>query len=253
MTHRSPFVAAASLALAAALASPAAAQKAPSTDDEKTIYALGVSVARNLEPFDLNAEELEFLFAGLRDEVGGKEPAVALEEYGPRIRTLAEARTTATAAKEKEAGEAFLAKEAAAPGAVKTASGLVKRTLEEGSGPTPGAEDTVRVHYTGTLRDGSVFDSSEKRGEPAEFRLGGVIPCWTEALQTMKVGGKAHITCPPGIAYGDRGFPGSIPPGATLAFDVELLEIVKPDAAAPPPMPAPAPQASPQAEEAPAP
>jgi len=240
MTHRSPFVAAALLALAAALAPPASAQKAPSSDDEKTIYALGVSVARNLEPFDLTPEELEFAIAGLRDEIGGKPPAVALDEYGPRIRTLAEARAKATAAKEKEAGAAFAAQEAAASGAVKTDSGLVKRTIQEGTGPSPGADDTVKVHYTGTLRDGTVFDSSVKRGEPAQFKLGGVIPCWTEALQTMKVGGKAHITCPAEIAYGERGFPGSIPPGATLAFDVELLEIVPPGAAAPAPAPAPA-------------
>jgi FKBP-type peptidyl-prolyl cis-trans isomerase FkpA len=232
MTHRSPFVAAALLALAAALAPPASAQKAPTTDDERTIYALGVSMARNLEPFGLTPAELEFLFAGVRDEVAGKEPAVSLEEYGPRIRTLAQSRSSATAAKEKEAGSAFLAQEAAASGATKTASGLVMRTISEGTGASPTAEDTVKVHYTGTLRDGTVFDSSVKRGEPAQFRLGGVIPCWTEALQAMKVGGKAHITCPPEIAYGDRGFPGSIPPGATLAFDVELLEIV-PSAAAP--------------------
>jgi FKBP-type peptidyl-prolyl cis-trans isomerase len=241
MTHRSPFVAAALLALAAALPAPASAQKAPGTDDEKTIYALGVSVARNLEPFALTPEELEFVIAGLRDELTGKEPAVSLDQYGPRIRTLAQARAEATAAQEKEAGQAFAAQEAAASGAKKSASGLVTRTIQEGSGASPGPEDTVKVHYTGTLRDGSVFDSSVKRGEPAQFKLGGVIPCWTEALQTMKVGGKAHITCPAEIAYGDRGFPGSIPPGATLAFDVELLEIVKPEAGAEAP-PAAAPQ-----------
>jgi FKBP-type peptidyl-prolyl cis-trans isomerase FkpA len=239
MTHRSPFVAAALFALAAALAPSASAQKAPTTDDEKTIYALGVSVARNLEPFELTPEELEFVIAGLRDEIAGKPSAVALEEYGPRIRTLAQTRATATAAKEREAGQAFAAQEAAAPGATKKPSGLILRTVQEGTGPSPSADDTVKVHYTGTLRDGTVFDSSTKRGEPAQFKLGGVIPCWTEALQTMKVGGKAHITCPAEIAYGDRGFPGSIPPGATLAFDVELLEIVKPEpGAAPAPAPA---------------
>jgi FKBP-type peptidyl-prolyl cis-trans isomerase FkpA len=228
MTHRSPFVAAALVALAAALAPPASAQKAPSTDEEKTIYALGVSVARNLEPFELTPEELEFVISGLRDEVAGKPSAVSLEEYGPRIRTLAQSRATATATKEKEAGKAFAAEAAAAPGAVTTPSGLVKRVIEEGTGPSPTAEDTVKVNYTGKLRDGKVFDSTADRGEPAQFKLNGVIPCWTEALQTMKVGGKAHITCPSDIAYGDRGFPGTIPPGATLSFEVELLEIVKP-------------------------
>lgn len=239
MTHRHPFVAAALLALATAQAPPASAEKVPTTDDEKTIYALGVSMARNLASFALTPAELEFLFAGVRDEAAGKEPAVPLEQFGPRIRTLAETRTKAAAAKEKEAGATFLVAEAGATGAVKTDSGLVIRTLTEGSGSSPTTTDTVRVHYTGRLRDGTVFDSSEKRGEPAQFRLGGVIPCWTEALQTMKVGGKAHITCPPEIAYGDRGFPGSIPPGATLAFDVELLEIVAAPATTPAPEPAP--------------
>jgi FKBP-type peptidyl-prolyl cis-trans isomerase len=243
MTHRSPFAAALLLALATAVAAPAVAQKAPTTDDEKTIYALGVSVARNLEPFALTPAEIDFVIAGLRDELAGKESAVPLDQFGPRIRELAQTRATATAAKEKEAGVAFAAKAAAEPGAVKTDSGLIKRTIQEGTGPSPTAEDTVKVHYTGTLRDGTVFDSSSKRGEPAQFKLGGVIPCWTEALQGMKVGGKAHIVCPAEIAYGDRGFPGSIPPGATLAFDVELLEIVKAEAAtpmAPHPVPAPA-------------
>lgn len=239
MTHRHPFVAAALLALATAQAPPASAEKVPTTDDEKTIYALGVSMARNLASFALTPAELEFLFAGVRDEAAGKEPAVPLEQFGPRIRTLAETRTKAAAAKEKEAGATFLVAEAGATGAVKTDSGLVIRTLTEGSGSSPTTTDTVWVHYTGRLRDGTVFDSSEKRGEPAQFRLGGVIPCWTEALQTMKVGGKAHITCPPEIAYGDRGFPGSIPPGATLAFDVELLEIVAAPATTPAPEPAP--------------
>jgi FKBP-type peptidyl-prolyl cis-trans isomerase FkpA len=229
---------AAALVALAAVSTPAAAQKAPTTDDEKTIYALGVSVARNLEPFELTDAELEFLFAGLRDEIAGKEPAVALEEFGPRIRELAQARASATAAKEKEAGKAFQDQEAAAPGATKSPSGLIKRVTQEGTGATPTQDDTVKVHYEGKLRDGSVFDSSTKRGEPAQFKLGGVIPCWTEALQTMKVGEKAHITCPAEIAYGDRGFPGSIPPGATLAFDVELLEIVKADAGAPAEKPA---------------
>lgn len=225
MIHRSLFPAAALLALAA-IAAPALAQKAPSTDDEKTLYALGLSVARSLEPFQLTAAEFEFVVAGLRDQIGDKEPQVSLDEFGPRIRTLAESRTAAAAAEEREKGQEFLAKEAAASGAVKADSGLVKRVVAEGSGASPQPNDMVKVNYKGTLRDGTVFDSSEKHGEPAQFRLGGVIPCWTEALQTMKVGEKAHITCPADLAYGDRGFPGSIPPGSTLAFDVELLEIL---------------------------
>ncbi|MCI0548588.1 MAG: FKBP-type peptidyl-prolyl cis-trans isomerase [Candidatus Rokubacteria bacterium] len=227
MNHRSPWSAAAIALALAALAADAPAQKAPQSEDEKTLYVLGVSLARNLEPFRLNEDELQFIVAGLRDEVTGKPSQVAVEEYGPKIRELAQARQNQTAQEEKTAGAEFLTKEAAASGASKTSSGLIKRVLKEGSGPSPKAEDTVKVHYHGTLRDGTVFDSSVDRGEPATFGLDRVIPCWTEAVQTMKVGEKAHITCPPDIAYGDRGAPPRIKPGAALAFDVELLEIVK--------------------------
>ncbi len=109
---------------------------------------------------------------------------------------------------------------------MKTASGLIYAEVAAGGGASPKANDKVRVHYRGTLVDGTEFDSSLKRGQPAEFPLGGVIPCWTEGLQKMKVGGKARLVCPSDIAYGDQGRP-SIPPGATLIFEVELLAIVK--------------------------
>lgn len=117
------------------------------------------------------------------------------------------------------------AKSAKEPGAVVTESGLVFRSLKEGKGPSPQATDTVRVHYKGTLPDGKEFDSSYSRGQPAEFPLNRVIKCWTEGVQKLKVGGKAKLTCPPAIAYGDRGAGGVIPPGATLLFEVELLGI----------------------------
>jgi FKBP-type peptidyl-prolyl cis-trans isomerase FkpA len=110
-------------------------------------------------------------------------------------------------------------------GAVVSPSGLVFRSLKDGSGASPKASDVVRVHYRGTLPDGKEFDSSHARGEPAEFPLGRVIPCWTEGLQRMKVGGKAKLTCPPTIAYGTRGAGGVIGPNATLHFEVELLEV----------------------------
>lgn len=113
------------------------------------------------------------------------------------------------------------------PGAVVTASGLVFRSLKDGTGASPAATDTVRVHYRGTLPGGNEFDSSYGRGQPAEFPLNRVIPCWTEGLQKMKTGGKAKLTCPPGIAYGSRGAGGVIPPDATLHFEVELLGIVR--------------------------
>jgi FKBP-type peptidyl-prolyl cis-trans isomerase FkpA len=110
-------------------------------------------------------------------------------------------------------------------GAAVTASGLVYRSLREGTGASPQATDRVKVHYRGTLPDGKEFDSSYQRNEAIEFRLNGVIKCWTEGVQKMKVGGKAKLTCPPAIAYGERGAGGVIPPNATLIFEVELFGI----------------------------
>ncbi len=110
---------------------------------------------------------------------------------------------------------------------VKTASGLIYTELKAGNGPSATATDTVKVNYRGTLADGTEFDSSYKRGQPAEFPLNRVIPCWTEGVQKMKVGGKAKLVCPPSIAYGDRGAGRAVPPGATLTFEIELLDIKK--------------------------
>ena len=109
----------------------------------------------------------------------------------------------------------------------KTASGIVITTLKEGNGASPKSTDTVKVHYRGTLTNGKEFDSSYKRGTPASFPLNRVVPCWTEGMQKMKVGGKATLTCPPATAYGDRGAGGAVPPNATLTFEVELLAIEK--------------------------
>lgn len=116
---------------------------------------------------------------------------------------------------------------AADPKEEKTASGLTITTLKEGTGASPKSNDVVKVHYRGVLADGKEFDSSYKRGQPAAFPLNRVIPCWTEGLQMMKVGGKAKLVCPPNLAYGSRGAPGAIPPDSTLTFEVELLDIVK--------------------------
>jgi FKBP-type peptidyl-prolyl cis-trans isomerase FkpA len=119
----------------------------------------------------------------------------------------------------------FAQQAAKEPGAKVTASGLVFRSLQDGQGASPVASDKVKVHYRGTLPDGKEFDSSFKRNQPIDFPLNGVIPCWTEGVQLMKVGGKAKLTCPPAIAYGSRGAGGVIPPNATLQFEVELIAI----------------------------
>jgi FKBP-type peptidyl-prolyl cis-trans isomerase FkpA/FKBP-type peptidyl-prolyl cis-trans isomerase FklB len=197
------------------------------TDEQKTFYAIGLAVSQSLAPFSLSEAELELVKAGLSDGALNKERKVDLQTYGPKIQELQAARLSVVAAAEKKAGQAFLDKAAAEKGATKTASGLIISTITAGSGPSPKATDKVKVHYQGTLTDGTVFDSSIQRKEPVTFPLNGVIPCWTEGVQLMKVGGKSRLVCPSAIAYGDRGRPPVIKPGATLVFEVELLEIVK--------------------------
>lgn len=215
------------LALLVAVGAPAAAQELK-TEDQKTLYALGLVISRNLASFNLSAAELEAVKAGMTDGVLRKEPRVPLETWGPKIQGLQTARLAATAGVERKAGEAFLARAATEKGAVRTASGLIITTLKPGTGPSPKAGDKVKVHYHGTLADGTVFDSSVQRGEPITLALGnGIIRCWTEGVPMMKVGGKSRLVCPPDLAYGDQGSPPRIRPGATLVFEVELLEIVR--------------------------
>ncbi len=219
----------------AAQAKPAAAAPAFANEDEKIIYALGLSMYAALGRFDLSPAELEIVKKGLADAAAGK-PAVDLNEVGPKMDAFARARAGRIAEREKQGSAAYIAKAAAEPGAVKTASGLVYRELTPGKGASPKATDTVRVHYRGTLVNGAEFDSSYRRNQPAQFPLNGVIKCWTEGVQMMKVGGKSMLVCPSDLAYGDQGRP-SIPGGAALIFEVELLDIVAPPAAATPPAP----------------
>jgi len=199
------------------------------TDEQKTIYALGLSIYRSLGQFDLSPAELEIVQHALAD-ADAKKPAEDINTWGPKIEGLARARMARVADREKVESKAFLDKAAAQPGAVKTDSGLVYRDLQPGTGASPKATDTVKVNYRGTLINGTEFDSSYARNEPAQFALNGVIRCWTEGLQRMKVGGKAELVCPADLAYGDRGQNG-IPAGAALIFQVELLDIVEPAAA----------------------
>lgn len=209
----------------AALATGAAAAPKPKTEDDKIFYAMGLAIAQNLQPYALTAKELDMVKAGLEDSVKGKDPAVSLDEYGPKLAELGRARAKAAADKERMASAEFVAEMAKEPGAQSSESGLLYIELEAGEGPSPEATDTVEVHYHGTLRDGTVFDSSVERGTPATFALNRVIPCWTEGVQKMKVGGKARLVCPSDIAYGDRGAPPRIGPGAALVFEVELIGI----------------------------
>jgi FKBP-type peptidyl-prolyl cis-trans isomerase len=195
------------------------------TEDDKTIYALGVLLSDSLKAYNLSPAELEVLESGLMDGATGKEPKVNAQEYRQKLQQLAQSRAAAIAEKEKKDAVSFLEQAAKEKGAVKTESGLIYVEITPGTGDNPKETDRVKVHYHGTLRDGAVFDSSVERGSPATFPLNRVIKCWTEGVQKMKVGGKSKLICPSDIAYGDRGAPPKIKPGAPLVFEVELLSI----------------------------
>jgi FKBP-type peptidyl-prolyl cis-trans isomerase FkpA len=194
------------------------------TDQDKTLYALGLAIGNNVKEFNLSPTELALVTSGLTDAVQGKQPKVNFQEYAPKLQALAQERAASAATAEKQASGAYLEKMSKETGAVRSPSGVIYIPVTVGTGPSPTADKTVRVHYHGTLRDGTVFDSSVQRGEPISFPLGGVIPCWTEGVQKMKVGGKAKLVCPSETAYGDQGT-GPIPGGAVLLFEVELLGI----------------------------
>ena len=209
------------------LASTSFAAEPPKTDEEKTLYYLGKLLSRNISVFYLTPAELEIVKQGLTDAIVGNPLDFDSKIYSEKIQQLGEARKKVQDEKKASIGKEFLDKAAMEKGAVKTESGLVYLSLNEGTGATPNTTDTVKVNYRGTLMDGKEFDSSYKREEPIEFKLDSVIKCWTEGVQKMKVGGKAKIICPASIAYGRQGAGGIIPPDATLIFEIELLDIKK--------------------------
>lgn len=198
------------------------------TDEQKALYSLGYLVGGNIKSFELTEAELAVVKLGFTDAAQQKEASVGNpQEFVQKLQELQGTRVEAASKREQEAGDAFIAKAATEAGAEKLESGMVYTSVKEGEGASPKETDVVRVHYHGTLTNGKVFDSSVDRGEPAEFPLNGVIGCWTEGVQKMKVGGKAKLVCPANLAYGDRSPSPDIGPGATLIFDVELLDIVK--------------------------
>ncbi|MBP7951253.1 MAG: FKBP-type peptidyl-prolyl cis-trans isomerase [Verrucomicrobiales bacterium] len=207
-------------------AEPAAADKELA---EKGSYVMGMSIAKNIKgqgsDFDTEA-----LCTGLKDRLAGAKARFS-EEETQNVLNEFQKHMEAVMAKAGEAaaaeGKAFLAKNGKEEGVTTTKSGLQYKVLKKGDGATPKPEDTVRVHYHGTLIDGTVFDSSVERNEPAEFGVTQVIKGWTEALQLMTVGSKYKLFIPSDLAYGDRGAGGKIKPGAALVFEVELLGIVK--------------------------
>jgi len=214
------------LVLSLAMLGTATSASAEMSEEQKTLYALGQLVARQTSVFQLSADELETVQQGWRDAVLGKEGQVDLQAYGPKVNELATARRADAARKTAEKGKAVIEAAQAEKGAVMAPSGFVYQSLAEGSGAQPSGSDVVKVNYRGTLPDGTEFDSSYKRNEPTTFPLDGVIKCWTEGVAMMKVGGKAKLTCPAETAYGERGAGNVIPPGATLIFEVELIDVV---------------------------
>ncbi|MCB0377807.1 MAG: FKBP-type peptidyl-prolyl cis-trans isomerase [Bdellovibrionales bacterium] len=206
-----------------------AAKPSLSSDDDKTVYAIGVDMGSKLKTLQLSSNEMNILKMGIDEGAAGTEPKVDMKTQIMKVGDLLRTRAQKFAEKEKEAASTFLANAEKAKGATKTETGLIFVETEAGSGDSPTPADRVKVNYHGTLRDGTVFDSTRERGQPATFRLDRVIKCWTEGVQKMKAGGKAELYCPAEIAYGDRGAPPKIPPGAALKFEVELLEVVKGD------------------------
>ena len=200
-------------------------------DTEKMSYAMGLNVAEYIvhTPVELNPQ---LVLEGLRDALAGT-PAIPSEEYASAMRMLHTKIQEAARQQEKNQAEKnireaeeFLAANRKKAGVTETPTGLQYEVIENAEGPKPNRTSKVRVHYTGTLLNGSVFDSSVQRGEPAEFGLNQVIPGWTEGLQLMSEGAKYRFFIPARLAYGERGAPGAIPPNAALIFEVELLKIL---------------------------
>jgi len=205
----------------------AAAAASGMTEDQNTLYFLGQAVSSKIKQFNFTADEVRYIAQGFTETLAGEKSRVDEKTYGAKLNAYLARKQEAIVARQKEAAKPFLEKMAKEAGAQKLASGIIYIPVKEGSGALPKPTDTVKVHYNGTFPDGKVFDSSVERGTPAEFPLSGVIPCWTEGVQKIKVGGKARLVCPSDTAYGDQGAGGTIPGGATLVFEVELLEILK--------------------------
>ncbi len=214
----------------------------PKTEEQKAFYSLGVNINKQLSVFDMSPEELKYVQQGMSDASTGKKLAAEPDANMQKLGELAKARMAKATEKQKALAKPFLEKAAAEKGAQKTTTGLIYKEIKPGTGVQPKVTDVVKVHYTGTLVDGKEFDSSIKRGQPVEFPLGQVLPCWSEGVGMMKAGGKAKFVCPSDIAYGDSGRPPIIPGGATLIFEVELLDVKVGAASMPMAPPAPTPK-----------
>lgn len=214
---------------------PKAAPGGLETEDQKILYMVGIILGQRTAGLDLTPAEFNSVALGFKDVALGQKLKVAPGEYGPKVNTWAAARQAAKEEKNKAVAAArmkkekpFLEKAAKEKGAKAFPSGLIYTELKPGTGGSPSPSDTVKAAYVGALSDGKVFDSSSAHGGPVEFSIapGAVVPCWSEGIPKMKVGGKAKLVCPAEIGYQSQEKPG-IPPGSTLVFEVELVEIVK--------------------------
>lgn len=193
---------------------------------EKFSYAIGLSLASNLLQSGIKSVELESLFDAIKDVMEGKQPKLSAEEANQVIDAFFKSKQANEGSVNGKEGELFLSKNKDEEGVVELPSGLQYKILTEGTGAKPQATDKVKCHYHGTLINGTIFDSSVERGQPAEFPVNGVIKGWVEALQLMPVGSKWRLFIPSDLAYGDQGAGGAIGAKATLIFEVELLDIV---------------------------
>jgi FKBP-type peptidyl-prolyl cis-trans isomerase FklB len=199
---------------------------------QRVSYVMGAGIGANLKAQDITVDPAA-VAAGIADAIAGKlalsddEVKATMDQVRSDLAAKQQAKLQTESADNAKAGADFLSANAKKPGVKSTASGLQYKVLTSGSGRTPGLHDTVKVHYHGTLIDGTVFDSSVQRGEPVTFPVDGVIAGWTEALQLMKEGDKWQVYIPPNLAYGERGAGGVIGPNSTLIFDIELIDIEK--------------------------
>ncbi len=207
---------------------------------DKVSYGIGLDMGKNFKRSEMEVN-VKLFMKGLEDGLAGKDYLMSdeefrqvMQEFQMSIMKKMQEANAKKAAENREKGKKFLDDNAKRPGVKVTASGLQYEVIKEGNGPQPKPEDTVTVHYVGTLTDGTEFDSSIKRGEPAKFQLNRVIPGWTEGLQLMKVGSKYRFVIPDNLAYGERQMGDKIVPGSVLIFEVELLGIEKGDNAAKP-------------------
>jgi FKBP-type peptidyl-prolyl cis-trans isomerase FkpA len=207
------------------------------TGSDKALYALGYGFGKNMQVFDLSKPEQEIIKKAMTEGLNDQKPLIPLETYGPKVNDLVNERRGRALEKKAVREKPYLDAAAKQKGAQVLPSGVVYIAEKEGTGAQPKGTDQVKVNYRGKLTSGFEFDSSYKRNQPLEFQLDKVIPCWTEGVQKMKVGGKARLVCPPKAGYGDRGeLRAGITPGSVLDFDVELLEVKPPP---PPPVPTP--------------